>query len=71
MTLDACGLCCPGPLMQVKASMDELQDGQILKVAASDPGFYEDIKAWCKRTNNELIDLIKSGGSITAFIKKK
>jgi TusA-related sulfurtransferase/predicted peroxiredoxin len=68
--LDACGLCCPGPLMQVKASMTDLKEGQILKVAASDPGFYEDIKAWCKRTNNELIDLSKVGSNITAFIKK-
>ena len=57
--LDACGLCCPGPLMQVKAYMDDLTDGQILKVSASDPGFYEDIKAWCKRTNNELSNLVK------------
>lgn len=69
-SLDACGLCCPGPLMQVKASMDDMKDGQILKVSASDPGFYEDIKAWCKRTNNELVDLQKSGGNITALIKK-
>ncbi len=69
-TLDACGLCCPGPLMQVKASMSDLIEGQILKVDASDPGFYEDIKAWCKRTNNELVDLKKKGGNITAFIRK-
>ncbi|MDD3174310.1 MAG: CoA-disulfide reductase [Herbinix sp.] len=69
-TLDACGLCCPGPLMQVKASMTDMEDGQILKVAASDPGFFEDIKAWCKRTNNELVELKKTGSNITAFIKK-
>ncbi len=69
-TLDACGLCCPGPLMQVKASMTDMEEGQILKVAASDPGFYEDIKAWCKRTNNELLEVTKVGGNITAFIKK-
>ncbi len=69
-TLDACGLCCPGPLMQVKASMTDMEEGQILKVAASDPGFFEDIKAWCKRTNNELLNLTKSGSNITAYIKK-
>ena len=68
--LDACGLCCPGPLMQVKAAIDELHDGQILKVTASDPGFYMDIKAWCQRTNNELLDLSKDKGNITAYIKK-
>ena len=69
-TLDACGLCCPGPLMKVKTSMDELSEGQILHVSASDPGFYEDIKAWCKRTNNELLDITKDNGIIKSSIKK-
>jgi CoA-disulfide reductase len=68
--LDACGLCCPGPLMQVKASIDDMKDNQILKVNASDPGFFEDIKAWCKRTNNELLDIKKDKGNISALIKK-
>lgn len=68
--IDACGLCCPGPLMQVKASIDSLAKDQILKVTASDQGFYEDIKSWCKRTNNELLDISKAGGTITAYIKK-
>ncbi|NLP33578.1 MAG: FAD-dependent oxidoreductase [Clostridiales bacterium] len=69
-SLDACGLCCPGPLLQVKTAMDDLAVGQILKVSATDPGFYEDIKAWCRSTNNELVDLKKDGGNITAFICK-
>lgn len=69
-SLDACGLCCPGPLIQVKASIDQLNDGQILKVTASDPGFYEDIKAWCTRTNNELVDIGRDKGMIFALIRK-
>lgn len=69
-SIDACGLCCPGPLMQVKAAMDTLHPGQVLRILASDPGFYEDIKAWCKRTNNRLLDVAKADGVITAFIKK-
>ncbi|WP_371371847.1 CoA-disulfide reductase [Sporomusa aerivorans] len=69
--LDVCGLSCPGPLMQVKASLDDMADGQILKVIASDPGFYEDIKAWCTRTNNELVDLKREHNQIVALIKKK
>jgi CoA-disulfide reductase len=69
-SLDACGLCCPGPLMQVKLCIDGMKDGQVLKVTASDTGFYADIKAWCKTTNNELVDLDKKGGNITALIQK-
>jgi NADPH-dependent 2,4-dienoyl-CoA reductase/sulfur reductase-like enzyme/peroxiredoxin family protein/TusA-related sulfurtransferase/rhodanese-related sulfurtransferase len=68
--LDACGLCCPGPLMQVKAGIDGLRDGQVLKVTASDPGFYEDVRSWCKGSGNELLNRKKDGGNITAFIRK-
>lgn len=70
-TLDACGLSCPGPLMQVKASISDMEEGHVLKVSASDPGFYEDIKAWCMRTGNDLVDLEKAKGNITAYIRKK
>ncbi|MDP4090682.1 MAG: FAD-dependent oxidoreductase, partial [Bacillota bacterium] len=31
-SLDACGLCCPGPLMQVKMCTDDLKTGEVLKV---------------------------------------
>jgi NADPH-dependent 2,4-dienoyl-CoA reductase/sulfur reductase-like enzyme/peroxiredoxin family protein/rhodanese-related sulfurtransferase/TusA-related sulfurtransferase len=69
-TLDACGLCCPGPLMQVKATMDGLKEGETLKVTASDPGFYEDINSWCMRTNNDLLERKMDKGIITALIMK-
>lgn len=71
ITLDACGLSCPGPLMQVKQQMDDLQKGQMLKVTASDPGFYEDIKAWANMTSNELIERNKRpDGIIEATLTK-
>lgn len=70
-TLDASGLCCPGPLMQVKMCTEDMKAGEILKVTASDPGFYADIQAWCDRTGNELINLQKEDSNITAYIKKR
>ena len=69
-TLNACGLSCPGPLMQVKATLDEMNDGQVLEVTASDPGFLADIRAWCQRTNNQLLEAKKEKGLIIAHIKK-
>ncbi len=69
--LDACGLCCPGPLIQVKQQIDQLQNGQILKVTASDPGFYEDIKAWARMSQNTLLQLTKlPNGMIEAYLRK-
>ena len=69
-SLDACGLSCPGPLMQLKSVMDDMKVNEILQVTASDPGFTEDVKAWCLRTHNQLLDISKAKGIITALIKK-
>lgn len=68
--LDACGLSCPGPLMQVKNSMEFLEKGNVLRIKASDPGFFEDIKAWCRKTDNDLLNLSKENGIIKALVRK-
>ncbi|ACL69001.1 CoA-disulfide reductase [Halothermothrix orenii] len=68
--LDACGLQCPGPIMQVYHKMEELKDGDILEVTASDPGFLRDVEAWCDNTGNTLVDKEKQGDVYKAVIKK-
>lgn len=68
--LNATGLSCPGPLMQVKMTMDTMFDGEVLKVKASDPGFYRDIQAWTDKTNNRLVNIEKNKGIIEATIMK-
>ncbi|MGL6120253.1 MAG: CoA-disulfide reductase [Fusobacteriaceae bacterium] len=57
--IDLSGLSCPGPLVKVKENMDNLNSGDILKIKASDPGFYNDIQAWAKATKNTIISLEK------------
>lgn len=54
--VDACGLQCPGPILKVKEAIDKMEDGQALKVEASDFGFVADIEAWCKTTGNTLVE---------------
>ncbi|SDE88507.1 NADPH-dependent 2,4-dienoyl-CoA reductase, sulfur reductase [Fontibacillus panacisegetis] len=69
--LDACGLCCPGPLIQLKIKMEGLKDGEVMHVIASDPGFYEDVQAWVKMSKNQLLDVKKNGdGMIEALLRK-
>jgi peroxiredoxin family protein/TusA-related sulfurtransferase len=68
--LDATGLCCPGPLMRVKSTVDQVNPGDTINITASDMGFYEDIKAWTRRTGNELLDVKKDKGLIKASIRK-
>jgi NADPH-dependent 2,4-dienoyl-CoA reductase/sulfur reductase-like enzyme/peroxiredoxin family protein/rhodanese-related sulfurtransferase/TusA-related sulfurtransferase len=70
--LDACGLSCPGPLVQLKNKMDQLRDGQILRVTASDPGFYADVQAWSQMSGNRLLQIDKRpDGIIEALLSKE
>lgn len=68
--LDACGLQCPGPIMQVFQKMKFLNDGQLLEVRATDPGFVSDIPVWCERTGNKLIESEKKDNYFRALIQK-
>lgn len=58
--VDACGLQCPGPIMKVYQEIEKLQEGEILEVIASDPSFPNDVKGWCQRTGNTLLDSVNT-----------
>ena len=70
MRLDCSGMQCPGPLLKVFEGMQGLNDGQVLEVRASDPGFTKDVAAWCKRTGNTLLYNEKEGTDYVARIFK-
>lgn len=70
ITVDACGLQCPGPIMQVFKMMQSMNYGEVLEVKATDPGFREDIRVWCERTGNRLVSLRFENNTFTAVIKK-
>ena len=69
--VDACGLQCPGPIMKVFEAMKSMNDGEILKVTATDPAFQEDIKSWCSSTGNKLISVNYENNSFSAIIRKE
>ncbi len=71
VTLDVCGLQCPGPVVKVKEAMEKMSSGEVLEVTASDPGFAADIPAWCERTGNALIEVKPEGGNYVARIRKE
>lgn len=69
--IDACGLQCPGPIMKLKKEMDKIDSEQIIKIKSTDPGFEPDVKSWSRVTKNELLNISKDKGIITATLKKK
>ncbi|MGL5314410.1 MAG: DsrE/DsrF/DrsH-like family protein, partial [Peptostreptococcaceae bacterium] len=72
VSLDACGLQCPGPIRRVFEEINKMEDGQVLEVKASDPGFSKDISAWCEKTRNTLLkaEFDKNQKAFVALIRK-
>jgi CoA-disulfide reductase len=72
VTLDACGLQCPGPIRRVFEEINKMEDNDILEVRASDPGFSKDINAWCDKTGNTLLkaEFDKDKKAFVAIIRK-
>lgn len=68
--IDACGLQCPGPVMQLKKNYGEIGLGEQLHITATDPGFAKDVVAWCKITGANLLSVENKAGVIHATIEK-
>lgn len=62
LTVDACGIQCPGPIMKLKQAMESLEPGRQLEVRATDAGFPRDAEAWCNTTGNRFLGNRTEGG---------
>ena len=71
LTVDACGLQCPGPIMKLKQAIDKMQPDETIEVRATDPGFPSDAKAWCKSTGNVFLSESCHNGCHTIIIRKQ
>jgi NADPH-dependent 2,4-dienoyl-CoA reductase/sulfur reductase-like enzyme/peroxiredoxin family protein/rhodanese-related sulfurtransferase/TusA-related sulfurtransferase len=70
VSLNACGLQCPGPILKIKKTIDGLDPGDKLEISATDPGFVRDSQSWCNMTGNRLISQNSDKGIYTAVIEK-
>lgn len=68
--IDACGLQCPGPVMQLKKHYAEINTGDRLLITATDQGFGKDVGAWCNMTGAQLVSVENKSGIIHATIEK-
>ena len=70
ITVDACGLQCPGPILKLKKNMDTMSAGERIEVRATDPGFPRDAEAWCQSTGNHFLSRTDEGGYCSVVIEK-
>ncbi|HKM02584.1 MAG TPA: DsrE/DsrF/DrsH-like family protein [Bacilli bacterium] len=70
LKIDACGLQCPGPIMETFKAMEKMNAGDLLEVEATDSGFQRDVDKWSKSTGNVLVSMEKDGKIYRATLQK-
>ena len=70
ISIDACGLQCPGPIIKLKQNVDKLKPNERLEVKATDAGFLRDAESWCNMTGNKLLSKHSDNGVYSVIIEK-
>ncbi|WP_424925199.1 sulfurtransferase TusA family protein [Bacillus safensis] len=68
--LDVTGLACPMPIIQTKKKMNDLAEGQVLEIHATDKGAKADLAAWAKSSGHELITQTEEGHVLKFWMRK-
>ncbi|WP_049980083.1 sulfurtransferase TusA family protein [Halolamina rubra] len=70
-TLDVKGASCPMPVVKTKSAIDELAEGEVLEVVATDSGSMSDIEGWADSTGGvELLDQVEDGDVFKHYVRK-
>jgi tRNA 2-thiouridine synthesizing protein A len=69
-TIDARGMACPGPLMNLIGAIRQGQVGQVFEVLSSDEGSKTDIPAWLAKARHDLIEVVQDNGYAHFFVRK-
>ena len=69
--IDAKGMQCPGPIVEVFKTVNKAKSGDVVRVEATDKGFPPDVETWCRKTGNEFVSCSEVKGIFKAVIRKK
>lgn len=69
VTIDARGMMCPRPIIELAKARRRVGVGALLEIRADDLAFESDVRAWCETTGNPLISLEKDGDLVAAKIR--
>ena len=68
--LDTKGLNCPLPILKAKKALKDVPTGEVLQILATDPGAVADFEAFCRTTENELVEWNEADGVYSFLIRR-
>ena len=69
-TIDARGMACPGPLMNLIGAIRQGEVGQTFEVLSSDEGSKTDIPAWVAKAKQELVGVRMEAGFAHFIVRR-
>jgi tRNA 2-thiouridine synthesizing protein A len=68
--IDARGSFCPGPLMEMIATLKLIQVGDEIEVWSSDKGSANDIPEWVKKVGHQMVGVEEQDGHWSIVVRK-
>jgi len=68
--VDARGTACPGPLLEAKRGIADIEVGQHMLVITSDEGTLHDVPAWCNKVGHEYLGNYEEDGDWFLIVKR-
>lgn len=69
-TLDARGLHCPLPVIELAKAVEEVDVGEEVVVLADDPSTRIDIPVWCRMRRHDLVDVTEDDGHVRYRVRR-
>jgi tRNA 2-thiouridine synthesizing protein A len=71
LELDTSGLMCPLPLLRLKKALLSMEEGQIVRVLATDPASVLDFGVFLEQAGHEMLERAEDTGVFRYLIRKR
>ena len=70
-SVDARGTACPGPLLEAKKAIGNIDEDEVMEVLSADEGTKVDIPKWCNKQGHEYLGFLEENGYFKIYLRKK
>lgn len=69
--VDATGLTCPMPVIELSAAMERIEVGEHVRLLATDPTARTDVPVWCRMRRHRLHTVDEEDGRLTFTVERR
>jgi tRNA 2-thiouridine synthesizing protein A len=68
--IDCTGLFCPMPIVKTREAIKGMAIGELIEMLSDDPASDADMRAWARRSGNELVQVTRDA-AVYRFVVRK